>query len=250
MITLVTIQPLTNPAELAQKLVRATAVDNVCMTISLGLAGQSGGPKVIVLYGPGYITERLGGLEFDISARSFFQVNTQQAKVLVKTAKQLAEVSAEDVVLDAYCGTGTMALSFARDVKRVVGVEVVSDAIRDAKRNAERNHITNAVFHVGKVEDVLPRWVDGAGASEGAGAHFDVAVLDPPRKGCEHAVLHALAQVRPKRIVYVSCNPVTLARDLRTLFAESYRITAVQPVDMFPNTSHVECVVATQYVGK
>jgi 23S rRNA (uracil1939-C5)-methyltransferase len=244
MITLVATETVPNAEGLANQLVLATGADSICLTIQPRIGGPVWGPRVEVLYGSGTITEHLCDFDFDISPRSFFQVNTQQAEVLVRTAVELSDVGPDDVVLDAYCGTGTLALSFARRAKRVVGVEVVADAVRDAKHNATCNGISNTTFHVGKVEEVVPRWVDGAGA------HFDVAVLDPPRKGCEPSVLHALAKAKPGRIVYVSCNPVTLARDLRTLIAEDYRIAAVQPVDMFPNTSHVECVVSTHRVDK
>ena len=191
------------------------------------------GRETKILYGARTIRDRINGLKFNISARSFFQVNTLQAEKLYRTAIEYAGLTGRETVLDAYCGTGTIGLSMARSARRAIGVEIVSTAIADAKRNARENNIRNAEFILGDVDRVMPRLM-----SEGV----SVAVIDPPRAGCERRVLEALASMGLERIVYVSCNPATLARDLAILSAIGYRAKKIQPVDMFPMTSHVESV--------
>ena len=188
-----------------------------------------------VLFGKPTIRDRIGGLNFNISARSFFQVNTVQAEVLYRTALDFCELHGRETVVDAYCGTGTISLFLARRARKVFGVEVVSSAVADAKRNARENNIRNAQFLFGDVVKVLPRLFDD-------GIHADVVVVDPPRAGCDQKVLETFAAAVPEKIVYVSCNPATLARDLGVLDALGYRTTKIQPVDMFPFTSHVEAV--------
>jgi 23S rRNA (uracil1939-C5)-methyltransferase len=207
----------------------------VAVTVQPRPHGPVWGKNVRVLHGKPHLVERMGDLEFLISPRSFFQVNTVQAEVLYNQALAFADVGPNDRVLDAYCGTGTMSLLFARQAERVLGIEVIDAAVRDARANADHNHVQNVEFTVGEVERVLPRRI-------AAGERFDVAVVDPPRKGCHPDVLKALAEAQPRRIVYVSCNHVTLARDLRYLADAGYAVEKVQPVDMFPQTSHVECV--------
>ncbi|MCL6594299.1 MAG: 23S rRNA (uracil(1939)-C(5))-methyltransferase RlmD, partial [Alicyclobacillus sp.] len=186
-----------------------------------------------VLAGKPHMIERLGGLEFLISPRSFFQVNTVQAERLFGIVCQWAEAGPDDEVLDAYCGTGALALLLAQQARRVTGIEQVAAAVADAWLNARHNGICNVEFVTGAVERQLPAWTR-------AGRRFAVAVLDPPRRGCDSAVLQALAEARTPRVVYVSCNPVTLARDARWLVDAGYRLVKVQPVDMFPQTHHVE----------
>lgn len=188
-----------------------------------------------VLYGKPTIHDAIGSLTFNISARSFFQVNTAQAEVLYKTALDFAELRGHETIIDAYCGTGTIGLFMARKARRVIGVEVVSSAIEDAKRNARDNHVRNAAFHIGDAVKVLPRFLD-------AGTYADVVIVDPPRAGCDKKVLETFATMEPEKIIYVSCNPATLARDLNILAALDYRTKKIQPVDMFPFTSHVESV--------
>lgn len=218
-------------------------VVSVAVTVQEHPTGPVWGHVVEVLAGKDAIKEELDGVEFLISPRSFFQVNTVQAEVLTTLAKERCNLTGDEVILDAYCGTGTFSLTLARYAKETVGVEAISAAIEDAKQNAEINAVGNATFVVGNVEEVLPKWV-------GEGRSFDVAVLDPPRKGCHPDVLQALVNAGIPRIVYVSCNPATLARDARILEDTGYRFGPFQPVDMFPHTSHVECVVAAHYVGK
>ena len=188
-----------------------------------------------ILYGKPTIHDKIGELSFNISARSFFQVNTAQAEVLYRTALDFAELQRHETVIDAYCGTGTISLFMARRARKVIGVEVVSSAIADAKKNARENNIRNAEFIVGDAVKILPRLATG-------GVHADVVVVDPPRAGCDKKVLETFAAMRPEKIIYVSCNPATLARDLAILAELNYRTKKIQPVDMFPFTSHVESV--------
>ena len=185
-----------------------------------------------ILYGKATIRDRIGGLNFNISARSFFQVNTAQAEVLYRTARDFAELRGGETVVDAYCGTGTIGLFMARRARKIIGVEIVSSAVADAKKNARENNIRNAEFIVGDAAKVLPKIFDRA----------DVVVVDPPRAGCDKKVLETFAAMEPEKIIYVSCNPATLARDLAILAAAGYRAKKIQPVDMFPFTSHVESV--------
>lgn len=193
-----------------------------------------------VLYGKPTIHDSIGNLKFNISARSFFQVNTAQAEVLYKTARDFAELHGGETIIDAYCGTGTIGLFMARKARRIIGVEVVSSAVADAKRNARENNVRNAEFLVGDAVKVLPRLFD-------SGVYADVVIVDPPRAGCDRKVLETFAAMNPAKIIYVSCNPATLARDLKILAELNYRTTKIQPVDMFPFTSHVESVA--QIVG-
>ena len=185
-----------------------------------------------ILYGKPTIHDKIGGLSFNISARSFFQVNTAQAEILYKTALDFAELHGHETIIDAYCGTGTISLFMAKKARKVIGVEVVSSAITDAKKNARENNIRNAEFIVGDVVKVLPKIFEPA----------DVVIVDPPRAGCDRKVLETFAAMKPEKIIYVSCNPATLARDLKILDELGYRTKKIQPVDMFPFTSHVENV--------
>ncbi|CEE00525.1 23S rRNA (uracil-C(5))-methyltransferase RlmCD [Caldibacillus thermoamylovorans] len=193
------------------------------------------GEKTQVLWGQDVIYDYIGNVKFAISPRSFYQVNPVQTQVLYDKALAYTGLTGEEIVIDAYCGIGTISLFLAQQAKKVYGVEVVSDAINDAKKNADLNGITNVEFTVGEAETVIPNW-----AKEGI--HADVIVVDPPRKGCDAALLKTIIEMKPKRVVYVSCNPATLARDLGILEADDYQTVEVQPVDMFPMTMHVECV--------
>ncbi|GLX67830.1 23S rRNA (uracil-C(5))-methyltransferase RlmCD [Paenibacillus glycanilyticus] len=194
------------------------------------------GDETKVLWGSEVIYDELDGIRFAISARSFYQVNPAQTVELYRKAVDYAQLAGTESVIDAYCGIGTISLFLARKAGRVYGVEIVPEAIEDAKRNAELNGITNASFEAGPAEVVIPRWRE-------EGIIPDVIVVDPPRKGCDPALLDTILKMQPERVVYVSCNPSTLARDLRTLEDGGYRTVEVTPVDMFPWTSHVESVV-------
>lgn len=188
------------------------------------------------LYGDGYITDRLCGLNYRISPLSFYQVNRDQAQRLYGIAAELAELKRGETLIDMYCGTGTIGLSMAAKAKSLIGVEVVPQAVEDARLNAERNGITNAQF-------ICSDAAQAANSLAARGIGADCVILDPPRKGCEAALIHTVSEMSPKRIVYVSCDPATLARDIR-LFAENgYDVKQAVPVDMFPRTGHVETVV-------
>ncbi|MFF2754990.1 23S rRNA (uracil(1939)-C(5))-methyltransferase RlmD [Psychrobacillus sp. NPDC058041] len=192
------------------------------------------GDETNVLWGKAVIEDLIGDVRFEISARSFYQVNPEQTEVLYKQALDYAQLSGDETVIDAYCGIGTISLFLAHKAKQVLGVEIVPQAIEDAKRNAKLNGFTNTYFEAGPAEEVIPKWYE-------EGRKADVLVVDPPRKGCDEALLNTIIEQRPKRVVYVSCNPATLARDLRILEDGGYKTKEIQPVDMFPQTTHVEC---------
>ena len=194
------------------------------------------GETTKTIWGRDVIYDRIGSVKFAISARSFYQVNPQQTRVLYEKALEYAELTGQETVIDAYCGIGTISLFLAQKAGKVYGVEVVPEAIEDAKANAELNGLDNAFFEAGKAEDVIPAWHE-------KGIKADVIVVDPPRKGCDEALLKTIIAMKPKRVVYVSCNPSTLARDLRILEDGGFQTIEVQPVDMFPQTTHVETVV-------
>lgn len=193
------------------------------------------GRQTFCLYGDDYIYDTIGDVKFAISAKSFYQVNPDQTKVLYDEALRMAQLTGSETVIDAYCGIGTISLFLAQQAKKVYGVEIVPEAIDDAKKNAEINQLSNTEFVVGQAEKVMPWWTS-------QGLRPDVIVVDPPRKGCEEALLEAMVTMGPERIVYVSCNPATLARDLKYLTEHSYEVKEIQPVDMFPQTSHVETI--------
>lgn len=194
------------------------------------------GIECITLWGKDNISDYIGEFRFNISPLSFFQVNPVQTEVLYNKALEYASLTGNETVFDAYCGTGTISLFLSQKAKKVYGIEIVPQAIENAKINAKQNNIDNAEFIVGESEKVIPELIKN-------GVKADVVVVDPPRKGCEKSLLEAIAQMSPERIVYVSCDPGTLARDLSILDELGYKVTEIQPVDMFPQTSHVECVV-------
>lgn len=188
-----------------------------------------------VIYGNGKINDNIGDLVFEISPLSFFQVNPVQTEVLYNKALEYAALGENDTVFDIYCGIGTISLFLAQRAKKVYGIEIVEEAIKDAKRNAEINNLDNVEFYVGKAEDVVPKMYK-------QGKRANVVVVDPPRKGCDEKVLDTIVSMQPDRVVYVSCNPSTLARDLAYLNEKGYKSLEVQPVDMFPHSVHIENV--------
>jgi 23S rRNA (uracil1939-C5)-methyltransferase len=196
------------------------------------------GKKEKVLYGPGVISEELHGLKFTLSSKSFFQVNTLQAEVLYKRVLELAEITNNDVVLDAYSGTGTIALLAAKKANQVVGVEIVKDAVKDAEKNAKQNGITNVKFYKDDAGAFLTREMNNY--------NFNVVFVDPPRKGLSDEFVNALLKASPPKIMYVSCDPATLARDLQKL-TKKYKINHIECVDMFPRTAHVETIVSLNF---
>jgi 23S rRNA (uracil1939-C5)-methyltransferase len=193
------------------------------------------GEETRVLWGRDVIYDTIGNIKFAISARSFFQVNPEQTEVLYNKALEYADLSGTETVMDAYCGIGTISLFLAQQAGHVYGVEIVSEAVEDARRNAELNELGNVTFEVGEAEKVIPAW-------HKEGIKADVIVVDPPRKGCDEALLQTIIDMKPRRVVYVSCNPATLARDLRILEDGGFQTEEVQPVDMFPQTVHIEAV--------
>lgn len=193
------------------------------------------GEKCITLWGADYICDYIGKYKFNISPLSFFQVNPVQTEVLYNKALEYADLNGDEVVFDAYCGTGTISLFLSQKAKMVYGVEIISQAIDNAKVNAEINNVKNAQFYVGKSEEIIPQLIKD-------GIIPDVIVVDPPRKGCDSKLLDALGKAKPRRIVYVSCDPSTLARDLKYLESHGYKTQEIQPVDMFPMTKHIENV--------
>ena len=201
------------------------------------------GNKTKVIWGEPYIYDTIGDIRFAISAKSFYQINPYQTEKLYEKALEYAEITKDDIVIDAYCGIGTISLFMAQQAKKVYGVEVVPEAVEDGKKNATLNNMTNAEFFVGEAEKVMPWW-------KNQGLQPDVIVVDPPRKGCDEELLQAMIDMEPKRIVYVSCNPSTLARDLRILEDGGFQTKEIQPVDMFPQTMHVELVALMSRVDE
>ena len=193
------------------------------------------GAKNRVLYGKSTIKDRLGNLKFNISPLSFFQVNSAQTEKLYATALDFAALSGKETVIDCYCGTGTISLYLAQKARKVYGIEIVEPAIKDANENAKANNIANAEFICGDAAVEMPALLK-------SGVKPDTVLLDPPRAGCDKKVLAAIAGVKPEKIVYVSCNPASLARDMAFLTENGYKAVKAQPVDMFPMTSHIETV--------
>lgn len=194
------------------------------------------GERQEVLFGEGFITDTIDSLEFRISPKSFYQINPDGAQLLYSHALKMANIKSTDLVLDAYCGTGTITLLTARHCKTVIGVEQNYDAVRDAQSNAERNNIKNVVFYCADAGEFLEEQADND-------ERLDLVIMDPPRQGSSRQFLNALCSARPAKILYISCNIETLDRDLRYLTSQKYQVDSIQPVDMFPYTSHVETCV-------
>ncbi len=230
--------------EYVSRMLEIPGIRSICVNINTKRGNVILGERTESLHGEPYITDVLDGLTFRVSPRSFYQVNPAQTEILYREAVRAAGLTGKEVVYDLYCGIGTISLFLARSAKAVYGVEIVPDAIRDAKENAALNGIGNARFYAGAAEEIVTRGYFPEGEPCPAA---DVVVLDPPRKGCDAALIRAVRRMAPGKIVYVSCDPATLARDLK-LFTEEgdgsgYRVERVQPVDMFPETQHIETVV-------
>ncbi|WP_413405825.1 23S rRNA (uracil(1939)-C(5))-methyltransferase RlmD [Paenibacillus amylolyticus] len=210
-------------------------VASICQNVNKKQTNVIFGDETRVLWGRDVIYDYIGDVQFAISARSFYQVNPVQTEVLYGKTVEYAGLSGKETVIDAYCGIGTISLFLAQHADQVYGVEIVPEAIEDARSNALLNEMRNVKFEVGASEDVIPRWKE-------QGIEADVIVVDPPRKGCDPRLLETILEMKPERVVYVSCNPSTLARDLRVLEDGGYRTVEVTPVDMFPHTVHVESV--------
>ncbi|MGL4521717.1 MAG: 23S rRNA (uracil(1939)-C(5))-methyltransferase RlmD [Bacilli bacterium] len=210
-------------------------VVSIVQNINSAKTSSVWGDETIILWGKEAISEKLESLQFDLSARAFFQLNPEQTSTLYNEVKKAAQLTGKEVVIDAYSGVGTIGLWLAPYAKSVYGIEIIADAVADANRNAERLGLKNAMYVEGKTEEILAK-------REKRKQPMDVLVIDPPRTGLDERLIRSLLRVRPKKIVYVSCNPSTLAKDLR-LLQKGYDIGYIQPVDMFPHTAHVECVV-------
>lgn len=220
----------------ADLLARVPAIRDISININKKKTNTILGRGLVQLYGRGFITDFIGDIQFRISPLSFYQVNPRQTEVLYGKALEYAALTGTETVFDLYCGVGTISLFLARSAGRVYGVEAVPEAIEDARTNAALNGISNVEFFAGRAEDIIPDLYEKRGLAA------DVVVLDPPRKGCEEKLLETIVRMRPERVVYVSCNPATLARDLKFLAAGGFRTDEVQPVDMFAGSVHVECV--------
>jgi len=227
---------LPNSDILVERLKAVEGVVSIVLNVNKEKTNVILGQKIITLWGKDTITDSIDGIEFEISPLSFYQVNPIQTEVLYGKAVELAGLKGDEIVLDLYCGIGTISLFFARKAKKVFGVEIVPEAIADAKKNAARNGITNAEFAVGAAEEVIPKLYEEEGITA------DIVVVDPPRKGCDEKLLETILQISPEKIVYVSCNPATWARDLVVLKEGGYVLKEVQPVDQFSHSVHVEVV--------
>ena len=230
-------QNLPHQRELVEKLCEIPGMTSISLNMNKKRSNVILGDKVKTIWGEDYITDKIGDISYEISPLSFFQVNPKQTWKLYSKALEYADLHGEETVWDLYCGIGTISLFLAQKAKFVRGVEIVPAAIEDAKRNAQINHIENVEFFVGKAEEVLPR------EYEKNGVYADVIVVDPPRKGCDEMLLKTILKMQPKRVVYVSCDSATLARDLRFLCDNGYELKKVCGVDQFPQTVHVETVV-------
>lgn len=211
-------------------------LSGISQNVNTGKTPLVFGDETIHLWGKEQLQETLGAVKFDLSPRSFFQLNPVQTVKLYDAVKEAASLTGEERVVDAYCGTGTIGLWLAPQAAEVRGIELVPEAVVDARQNAQASGAANVSFHEGRAEKLLPAWVN-------EGFRPDVLVVDPPRTGCDDALLESALSIKPKRFVYVSCNPATLAKDCAKLIEGGYKLEWIQPVDMFPHTSHVECVV-------
>ena len=201
------------------------------------------GEKMVNLFGPGYITDRIGEVTYQISPQSFYQVNPLQTEKLYQTALEYAGLTGEETVWDLYCGIGTISLFLAQKAKKVYGVEIVPAAVEDARENARINGITNAEFYTGRAEAVLPEQYEKNGISA------DVIVVDPPRKGCDKACLDTIVKMAPERVVYISCDSATLARDVKYLGERGYQVKPVRGIDQFGHCVHTETVIMLSKIG-
>ena len=219
--------------ELVQVLTaRVPEITSIVLNVNRRVGETGQGEEERVLWGQPFICEVVNGLQFEISANSFFQPNTHQAQRLYRVVGDMAEVDKGSVVLDLYCGTGAIAFHLAPKVKEVHGVEINPIAVENARLNAQKNQIGNVFFYCGEVKKILP----------GLPIQPDLAVVDPPRAGLDKKGIKALLEIAPPQILYVSCNPTTLARDLKDLQGSGYSVSQVQPIDMFPHTYHIETV--------
>jgi 23S rRNA (uracil1939-C5)-methyltransferase len=222
----------------ATLLAKIPAITTIVHNLNRSKAQIAVGEEELILHGPGYIRERIGPFIFQISANSFFQTNTEGVEKLYSVARDLASLTGQETVYDLYCGAGTISIFVSQQAAQVIGFEIVRQAIRDANVNCRLNNVSNCSFVLGDLKDELAqvplltrRW-----------GKPDVVIVDPPRAGLHPKVVRKLGELAPKRVVYISCNPSTFARDVKELAATGYVLRKAQPVDMFPHTSHIEVV--------
>ena len=229
---------------LIEKLIQIEGMTSITISPNTRRDNVIMGDSYEILWGQGYITDYIGNVKYQISPLSFYQVNPVQTEKLYGLALEYADLKGDETVWDLYCGIGTISLFLAQKAKQVYGVEIVPQAIDDAKENAKINAIDNAEFFVGKAEEVLPEYyAEYEREHNGETAHADVIVVDPPRKGCDETLLETIVKMQPEKVVYVSCDSATLARDLKYLCANGYEIKVCRGVDQFPQSVHVETVV-------
>ena len=234
---------LKSSEKFVDKLVQIPGMTSISVCVNRKQTNVIMGDTVKVLWGQKYITDYIGNIRYQISPLSFYQVNPLQTQKLYGLALEYAGLTGNETVWDLYCGIGTISLFLAQKARQVYGVEIVPQAIEDAKNNAKINDIKNAEFYVGKAEEILPQYyAEYAKNHNGETAHADVIVVDPPRKGCDGVLLETILKMQPERIVYVSCDSATLARDLKILCETEYRLAKVRAVDQFCHTGHVEAV--------
>ncbi len=233
-------EELPNADKIANDLIKSeNRIKTIVQNINNKSTSEILGYKNKTIYGTGTIVDYIGNLKFIISPHTFFQINRIQTEKLYEKAIEFAQLSKEDTCFDLYCGIGTISLLAAKNAEKVYGVEQVEQSIKDAKLNAKENKVDNVEFYSGKVEKILPMLYK-------QNIKADVIIVDPPRKGCEIEALEAIKNIAPKRVVYVSCNPASLGRDLKVLQDGGFKIEKIQPVDMFCNSVHVECVILMQ----
>ena len=232
---------LPHSEKLVEALRKIDGMTSISINCNTGRTNVILGRKTVVLWGQEYITDQIGEISYEISPVSFYPVNPVQTEKLYGLALEYADLHGEENVWDLYCGIGTISLFLAQKAKQVYGVEIIPQAIENAKRNAVKNGIENAEFFVGKSEEVLPEFYEKEAAA-GRKAHADVIVVDPPRKGCDEKLLETIVKMAPDRVVYVSCDSATLARDLKILCENGYELKRVRAVDQFCHTVHTESV--------
>jgi len=236
---------LPNSDELVKSLLEVEGIESIMLNINKEKTNVILGKKVRTLWGKPYIEDYIGNVKYQISPLSFFQVNPKQTEILYNKALEYADLSGDETVWDLYCGIGTISLFLAQKARKVYGVEIVPEAIDDARKNAKINDITNAEFFVGKAEEVLPAYYE-----EHKDDFADVIIVDPPRKGCEEALLKTIVLMAPSKVVYISCDSATLARDLKFMCENGYKVVKVQSVDQFGHSVHVETVCLLSKIMK
>jgi 23S rRNA (uracil1939-C5)-methyltransferase len=236
---------LKHAEELVAELTKIEGMTSIVVNRNQEATNKILGTEIETLWGRDYIEDTIGNVRYQIGPLSFYQINPRQTRVLYGKALEFADLTGEETVWDLYCGIGTISLFLAQKAKQVYGVEIVPEAIEDARKNAVINGMDNVEFFVGKAEEILPQKYKESRQT----MYADVIVVDPPRKGCEESLLETIVQMEPKKVVYVSCDPATLARDLKYLDSHGYEVRKVQPVDMFGMGGHVEVVTCLHRVN-